>query len=242
MPETSPLVLFDNSFDQGLEGWNGLIAAGENFFPSLHPASQNGPWSMCLDTNGGVANVTAYATKRAYARRGIIRWQFRFTWSAEAEGVVAAGPEQNGLRYLRFAVDWQRGNEVDGDRDWWEIRYRHWDESGAAITPIWEASDASANAYNAIADLAGYELGYNQANKYDFHDAEMMFDTVNKRWISFRLDGRGYDLTSQAVGGVQSGVAEFDNGANFVFACQSRSNNSNSDPFMLVDWTKAEVL
>lgn len=237
-------TMFDDRFSDGLEGWTGLVAAGENFYPLLHPASVEGGRSMILDTCGGVQNVTAYATKRSYAYAGIVRWYSRFAWSAEVLGVGgSAGPEQNGLRYLRWAVDWQRGNEITGQRHWWEIRYRHYDESGGAITPIWEASDGSANAYNAIAGLAGYELGYNQANKYDFHELVITFDSVRKRWISVALDGKLVDIRHMPGGALQSGVAEFDNGSNFVFGCQNRSNNSSADPFMLVDRTwAAQVL
>lgn len=231
-------VIFDDDFGDGLNGWTGLVNAGENFYPSLYPAGSDSPFSMIIDTAGGTTSATANATKRWHAHKGIVQWWIRFAWNA----LVPGGVEHNGLRYIKFALDWQYSRDGVDERRWWEVRYRHYNESGTAIDPLWEASDSTASTYTEIPDVGGLELGFNQIGKYDFQDVVMTIDTVNDRWVSLQINERIYHaISTLPIADTQPTVDHFENGANCVISVLNRTNNSAADPFVVVGRTRLTV-
>lgn len=229
-------VIFHNTFNKSLEGWSGLIDTSENYYPSLHASAMNGEHAMVIDTVGGIVDVDAIASKRFYAYNGKYRLSVRFAWNAD---------QPSYLRYLRFVMDWQRGNESTGTRKWVDLRYTHWNETTGAVLARWDISPGNASVFNEITEMSGYELGYNQKFKYDYHELIWEWvcdDSINDfRYIRAILDGVEYDLSSLPLTTDQTGVAEFDNGANLLFYCTNRSDNSAADPYLLIDEVLLEV-
>lgn len=237
-------VVFENDFSTGFEGWNGLLASGKNHYPSLHTASLQGPHSLCVDTYGGVANVEASASKRMGAFEGIWTITTRIAWNVH----TTSGPEQNALDKIRIGLDWQRGV----NRRWYEIQYLHYSEGTSSLYPRWRTTNGSAATTEVITDLSeasqgdgnGYELGYNQINKFDFHTIKIEFrtstDTSVAKWHGIEVNGVSADLSNHDATGTQAVADEFDNGANLLFFCENRPTNANADPYLLVDYVRVE--
>lgn len=222
-------VLFDDDFSAGLQGWSGLLTTGENYYPSLSPVSATGPFSMVLETSGGVRDIHATASKRLYAFPGRVRWWTRFAWNAG---------RRSDLRYVRFVVDWQQGRR---DRRWFEVRYTHWNESAGSVLARWDLTNAPALGYTEIPGLSGYELGYNMVDKYDFHDIIIEIDAGANRYVSVQVDQTAIDLTGLGSPSSLTPEGDFANGSNFLFYCHNLATRSESNPKLFVDRTRAEV-
>lgn len=231
------VLVLDDDFSDGMQGWSGLIAAGRNYYPTLHAGSRTGAHALCIDTRGGQAAVTATASKRLPAFIGKWYIDLWFAWNAKAD---AAGPEGNGLEEINFALDWQSGATT---RKWFQFDYQHYDEGGSAVDPFFRISNGSANAFNTVTEIGAYELGYNQAYKYDYHHLVWSFvaDGSRSRWDKVILDGITYDLSSYQCDQPQAEVEDFDNGANLLVQCQNRTTNSAADPFVLLDSIRVEI-
>lgn len=226
-------VLFDNDFSDGLQGWSGLRTTGKNFYPSLSPVSLVGPHAMILDcTDDLSAPATPVAAcKRLYAHEGLIRWTSYFAWNATNS--------VNDLAKLRWIIDWQRGQT----RRWLEVRYRHYDEATSSQVAAWEVNNGnSAGTYTAVSSYAGYLLGMNATNKTDYHKIEIVADPSGPAWVSLQLDSLPIvDLSGIAINATTAAETDFENGSNFLFWIEDRTNTSSADPWMLVDRTRAEV-
>jgi hypothetical protein len=238
-------VLFENDFSAGLEGWSGLLDTGINYYPGLHTASLTGPFSMLVDTRGGAANVEAVASKRMAAYRGVWKINFRIAWNASLGGVG-----NNSLDKWRMSLDWQGGD--DGvSRKWFELQYLHYSEGTSSNFIRWRLSDGNAASMNTITEISettaldgtGLEMGFNQINKYDFFDIELRFiaNAEDSKWLTLKINGKSYDISSYDLSNIQTAAGDFDNGANLLFYCENRASNSSADPYLLVDYVRVAL-
>lgn len=225
-------VLFENDFSTGNEGWNGLLDSGDNYYPTLDPHSITGPYSLRLDTMGHTAGVSAIACKRFWAFEGKYHFLFRFAWNGDAEG---------DLRYLRWVLDWQ----VDTDtRRWIEVKYTHYNQSTNAVLARWEVSDGNVNGMQEITDarIQGYELGFNAAHKYDFHEVEFSVTAIDGEyaWDTLRIDNQKVDISGFDLDNTQTAENDFANGSNILMYCTGVSDETVR-PYVLIDYVRAEV-
>lgn len=234
-PDGLTRVIEDVDFSNGLAGWSGLISAGTpNPYPSLAPFSEQGPYSMVLDAGmHGAASTAAVAVKRWGRTDGKFIARHSMGWTANS---------QNFLRHIRWAMDYQNAS----NRYWFEIRYRHYDEVGGVVTPLWQIATGTTGAqvYTTIEGLT-YEVRWNGEFKPNFDQITIRLDTETKKYEEIEINGVQYDLTSLNLGPTAearlTSPGSFDNGMNWLLYCENRTNNSSADPRLYVDRVKIEV-
>lgn len=228
-------VLFDDDFTLGLCGWSGLRDPGTNRFPSLHPYSCVGPHSMVLDLEGGSTSQHCEAIKRLTLREESVRWHSRVGWTAD---------NNNHLRYLKWSID----VEDASNRYWYEIRYTHFDEATSAMNPMWHVQTGVPSGGMTHTVISGLttELMFNQPNKVNWHDVVIEFNLSTRKYVSIEIDGIETDLSGYSGPGaddkLDSPDTYFTKGMNPLFTLNGRSDNSDANPKVFVDWTRFEVI
>lgn len=228
-------VLFENRFTslEGLGGWGGLVSSGQcNFYPYIATQGVDGAYAMVLDTQGGSTSLSASAIRRMTRRDATVEWHSR---------IARSGDNNNFLRYLRFAMDYQN----DTARHWFEVQLRHFDEAGAVASPIWQVNTGNASGLNYVDSSVTYEIPHNQEQKLNYTDLTIRFDTQNKKYGPLTINGVTYSLgdNGPAAGPTLSEPETFfRNGMNLLYTVTGRSNNSSADPRLYVGYTAGAVI
>jgi hypothetical protein len=178
---------------------------------------------------GKGTNKTCYALKRLGVQDGLITWSGLFGWNATNE---------NYLRFIRWAFDYQRGQE----RYWLEVRYRHFDEASGRLAPQWLVETGNLEKPSLL-EIPGadYELGYNMYRKVNFHQVDVVFDTKANKYDSLTIDDTRFDLSALPGARISEPERPFANGLNFILIAQTRSNEQESDPYVLMDRPRGEI-
>jgi hypothetical protein len=247
-------VLFDDNFADGFCGWEELFTdlSGTGAYTgtatsgplSLGERSQFSQRSLLLQTVS-IADPALFSQCNAMKRlsigtpggvhRGVVTYEVWFSWGSEN----TAG---NAPRYILFMIDEMYG----GVRNFWKLRWRNYDESGAVRAKDWYLSSGNEDTYSQVViggttPLTDYP--YN-GNKGGVLYVSLTLDLAGSAYRSFRALDQSYDLTQ--VAGLTPPVAgtdpNFNNGLNFMVGITNRSSSATTASWASVARARATML
>lgn len=223
-------LLFDDSFDDGFEGWVELMDIATPKAPlslTSYPV-MSGRHALKLSTaNTQDAGIHGHCTalkRLTRAKEGILYFDLWFSWGS-------AYPP-NTPRVLQFGIDTQ----TTTDRNFWKWRFVNFDEATNTRVRKWVVSSGTADTYIDIPGASGasVDVPYNE-NKQNYCYVKFGLDMVKNRYHSFQIYDQVFDLTTLGAPPTDYFTNLFDHGLNFIVDIYNRNSTPNSQAWMTID-------
>lgn len=210
-------VLFEDEFENGLDGWDWLMSGK---MPRTGPVwtarrTQRGTGGMLLST-GDAQDGTKFGGSMAIKRLILPRYDNGKYAKVGAEYLFSY--ESNSQEHPR-AIDFGFDTQLrDSTRHWYKLRWQIFNETTkqetSQLTGKWQVQDGDGE----FKDIpgAGDYLGWNQAKGNTYH-IKFVVDLEAMKYVSFWINGDFYDLSRYtAPPFTETPQADFDNGFNYT--------------------------